>query len=290
MKPFLSRSACGVLLRCWKLLASFLPILGLLPAQLTAIRRCCQSSCPACWVVSFLDFWLSFGFGGLSSPITIQQVPLRLLSSHLKPSIWLVSGPTCMSHFERLATALSNLAEAIRGVAEELGRARESPPPIASEPLLPGDWELIEDQSSVPGEPSDYNATLRIAVEDGPPPTPEFCLSLARLKLRSARRNPEERAREAFVAGFWFRVSLLVSCAWPSEYSPLLPPSTWLVRSGTGISDFARTNSRREAERFCEDQEGASIVEKFPSVTELQIFCAGAQLPVPPLVQWKRRN
>ena len=107
-----------------------------------------------------------------------------------------------MSHFERLATALSNLAEAIRGVAEELGRARESPPPIASEPLLPGDWELIEDQSSVPGEPSDYNATLRIAVEDGPPPTPEFCLSLARLKLRSARRNPEERAREAFVAGF----------------------------------------------------------------------------------------
>eukprot|EP00435_Cladocopium_sp_Y103_P073125 s1385_g42.t1 len=120
--------------------------------------------------------------------------------------------------------------------------------------------------------------------------SPDFCISLARRKLRSARHSPEERARAAFVAGFWYRVSLIIEYAWASDYEPVLPPSTWLVSKGSGISDFARTNSRREAERFCEDQEGGKIVERFPSVTELQIFCAGAQIPVPPLVQWTRRN
>eukprot|EP00435_Cladocopium_sp_Y103_P056921 s1903_g19.t1 len=235
-------------------------------------------------VQELLDYLKQFDKDGKGSELSQDKVQALLLP------IGLACGHTCMSHIERLATALSGLAEAIRGIANELRQVRGPATPIHQEPSLPGDWELIEDQAAVPGAPANFNSSIRFAVEDGPPDTPDFCISLARRKLRSARHSPEERARAAFVAGFWYRISVIIEYAWASDYEPVLPPSTWLVSKGSGISDFARTNSRKEAERFCEDQEGGRIVERFPSVTELQIFCAGAQIPVPPLVQWTKRN
>ena len=71
------------------------------------------------------------------------------------------------------------------------------------------------------------------------------------------------------------------------SYQPLLPPTAWLVCKDRGISNLARTSSHRKAEQLCASLEGATVVEKFPTVTELQIFCGGGQAPVPPLVRWK---
>lgn len=58
--------------------------------------------------------------------------------------------------------------------------------------------------------------------------------------------------------------------------------ASWLVQKGDGISDFFRTSTRREAVKCLS---GAIIVACF-TVTELQIFCAGTQVPVPPLLRW----
>lgn len=187
---------------------------------------------------------------------------------------------------EGIASAIRYLAEAIRGLATEISRSRQasSSAEVPEEEL--GEWEVIEEQSSVPGAPSDFNATIRFEAETGPPPIPEFLLALARKKLRSTKASAEDRAAAAFSEGFWCRIGWLCNVELASNYNPVLPPTIWLIQNDQGISNLARTTSRREAERLCASIPGASVVQKFPTVTELQIFCAGAQLPVPPLVRW----
>ena len=98
----------------------------------------------------------------------------------------------------------------------------------------------------MPGAPVGFNSTIKFQVEEGPPPTPDFLVSLAKKKLRSAADSAEDR-----------------------------------------VSNFARTSTCNFDVQRGREIVGAVIVERFPSVTELQIFCAGAQVPVPPLVKWK---
>ena len=75
---------------------------------------------------------------------------------------------------EGIASAIRYLAEAIRGLSTEISRSRQasSSAEVPEEEL--GEWEVIEEQSSVPGAPLDFNATIRFEAETGPPPIPEF--------------------------------------------------------------------------------------------------------------------
>ena len=96
----------------------------------------------------------------------------------------------------------------------------------------------------------------------GPPSTPDFLVSLAKKKLRSAADGTEDRARAAFSAGYWFRVACTCGVSLTSSYNPVFP---WLVQKDRGVSNFARTSARKGAERLCESLEGAVIVERFRS-------------------------
>eukprot|EP00435_Cladocopium_sp_Y103_P059506 s1586_g21.t1 len=175
---------------------------------------------------------------------------------------------------------------AVRSLSLEAGQTRH-PVVVATEEEDLGDWEIVEEQSTVPGAPVDFNSSIRFQLEDGPPATPEFLVRLAQKKLRSAVASAETRAREAFCAGFWFRITILCDVKLESSYHPALPPSVWLVQKDEGIFNLARTSTRKEAEKLCQSLQQAVIVERFPSLTELQIFCAGAQVPVPPLLKWR---
>ena len=68
---------------------------------------------------------------------------------------------------EGIASAIRYLAEAIRGLATEISRSRQasSSAEVPEEEL--GEWEVIEEQSSVPGAPLDFNATIRFEAETG---------------------------------------------------------------------------------------------------------------------------
>ena len=192
-----------------------------------------------------------------------------------------------MRGLEAIASAVSNLAEAVRSLAVAL--AQSDRPTVRSEAKETelGEWELIEEQSSVPGASVGFNATIKFELESGVPPTPQFLVDLAKKKLRSSVSSPEDRARAAFCAGYWYRLAILCSVSLDRSYEPVLPPSTWLVQKGEGISDLARLSTRREAAQLCQGSPRATIVEGFPSLTELQILCAGAQVPVPPLLRWR---
>ena len=94
--------------------------------------------------------------------------------------------------------------------------------------------------------------TIKFQVEEGPLSTPDFLVSLAKKKLRSAADSTEDRARAAFSAGYWFRVACTCGVSLTSSYNPVFP---WMVQKDRGVSNFARTSARKEAERLCQSLE-----------------------------------
>lgn len=163
----------------------------------------------------------------------------------------------------------------------------------ASSEVVEGDkesvnWDLVEDGSGIPGAPSTYLTTsLDVQFEEGPGPTPQWVVDLAKKHLTSSRHCAEDRARAAFVAGFWAKAfwSCHASEHRPSTYKPGIAATHWVLRRGPGF-DLIRVTSQADADRLCRDFPNIVPVEKLPSLTELQIFCAGAKAPVPPLWKW----
>ena len=60
-------------------------------------------------------------------------------------------------------------------------------------------------------------------------PTPDFLVQLAQKSVRSQKVAAVDRAREAFCAGYWFRIGLKCEVNLSSSYSPSLPPAHWVV-------------------------------------------------------------
>lgn len=124
-----------------------------------------------------------------------------------------------------------------------------------------------------------------IKFESGPPDTPLFCIEAARRHLSSSKAHFEDRAREAYKAGFWARAFWACHSEGVSQYKPGLQATHWVLRKGDGF-DLLRVTSQRDCDRLVRDFEDIVFVEKIPTLTELHIFCAGATVPVPPLWRW----
>lgn len=103
-----------------------------------------------------------------------------------------------------LTIATRDLVERRTDRVEEAQRPQSLP---ASTPTFSSvAWELVVDGTAIPGAPVDFlKKPVVIEFEEGPPDIPDFCLDLARRHLSSAKASPEDRAKEAFRAGFWAR-------------------------------------------------------------------------------------
>ena len=201
-----------------------------------------------------------------------------------------------MSESDQLGKDLRALTSAIRDLTlatQELQRDRveEAASSGGQEKALhlaeDGGWELIQDGTAIPGSPSDFlQRPVVVEFEEGPPETPTFCLQLAKRHLSSSKASSVDRAREAFKAGFWVRAFWTCKTDYTSQYTPLVPGSAhWVLRKGASF-EFLRVTSQADSDRLCRTYPDLVFVEKFPSLTELHIFCAGASTPVPPLWKW----
>ena len=191
-----------------------------------------------------------------------------------------------MSESDQLGKDLRALTTAIRDLTLGLikRRTREGFAPGRGRWL--GPRELIQDGTAIPGSPSDFLQRPVVEFEEGPPETPTFCLQLAKRHLSSSKASSEDRAREAFKAGFWVRAFWTCKTDYSSQYTPLVPGSAhWVLRKGASF-EFLRVASQADSDRLCRTYPELVFIEKFPSLTELHIFCAGASIPVPPLWKW----
>lgn len=160
-------------------------------------------SFPGC-LASLLDFFwalvLEFGSPGNSLP------SCRPPEVH-RPSPSRASLETGASLAVRLRGASREIVEEVGEQSVALGSATTS------------QWELVEDGSAIPGAPKGFLVRdVQFSFEEGPPPTPSFCIEAAKRHLTSSRFSAEERARSAFAAGHWARAFWESRASYRSTY------------------------------------------------------------------------
>lgn len=184
-----------------------------------------------------------------------------------------------------LTTAVQNLSLA----AQTLSRHVVSAPSPA---VVPEGWEVVEEETApypTLAEKLRVESSCRGA-EEGPLETPPACLDLARRRLTSVSIGAEARAHRAFQAGFWAKVAIDSHTPYVCQESlPELKISHWIVLSSSKHSSPFRVCSRKSFEELTRGSEGI-VVERFASLAEVQIFCLGAQAPVPQLLSCRKQT
>ena len=151
---------------------------------------------------------------------------------------------------------------------------------VQQEDLL-ADWTLIAGEQPRPelGDSGPFQA------EEGPPPVPASLLFLSR-QLHSAKSNGEVRIRRAYNAGFWARIAVETCTSFQGPEALPLKNAHFLILRARGLSRPVRVLKWEEADRLVRSDPEA-IHLGFPSLIEVQSFCCGAGVSVPPLYGWR---
>ena len=154
-------------------------------------------------------------------------------------------------------------------------------------------WELVEDAAPVTA--LEKEVAQRIfsgrGVEDGPPPLPDSLRFLAAgQRLTSRGGGAYNRAWRAWKSGFWARVALDTCTDYKREEELDIPVAHWIVVTAPGTTSPKRTTRKIDCLKLLKEAGQGQIWDCFPSLTELQIFCAGTQIDVPPLVRWRNNK
>lgn len=177
---------------------------------------------------------------------------------------------------------ISELTSAIRDLTLALNPSEPDP-----ETSSLGDWELLGVEAEdirVSGDPACLEVRSR-TVEEGPGPTPQYCVDLANRKLSGKPPGPSARCRRAFVAGFFAQKAVQCQAGYIPE-NPLqgFKLVHWVVlRCPPVFSSPVRFTSRVDFGRALEASSGDLVCEPFASFTEVESFCIGAGIPVPRL-------
>ena len=123
-------------------------------------------------------------------------------------------------------------------------------------------------------------------LETGPPATPQCALDLGAKCFSGASCGSAATVDRAFKAGFW----AYIANATFTRYQPLDKPSSpvpahWICLIPPRLGSSFRTHSLWEVEVInkCE----IAAIEGFSTISEVEIFCAGAACQIPPLLVYK---
>lgn len=218
-------------------------------------------------------------------------VPLESWGELGLPEFILGCQVTCMSD-QASSADIRGLTSAIQALTLAVtGRPAEPASPAGSESTV-GDWSVVgvEAQDIRIAEDSRCAQVRFRGVEEGPGEIPPILLDIARSKLSSKPPGAEFRALRAFRAGFWSKAAIATSTVYrPIDPVPELKARHWIVLACPAFPGTARFTSRSDFGRAIEGDIENSVFEVFASQTELEIYCAGASVPLPALKTWKKQ-
>ena len=210
---------------------------------------------------------------------------------------WVEPGPSepdrvclaiCMSDLP--SQAIQELTSAVQALTLAISGQSPSAQPSSAD-SSPGDWEVIGTETQDIRVAKDIHCTSvkHRTAEEGPGEIPPILLDFARNKLTAKSPGPEFRARRAFNAGFWARIAIDTDTAYSlAEPIPECRIQHWIVLACLAFGGSARFTTRSDFGRAIEGDPRFSVYEAFASQTELEIFCAGASVPLPALRTWRK--
>ena len=277
----------------------FVISLGPSPAQATVVPPLCSPSPRDLDLASSLVCCLDFGFP-FKHPGFYLDYPSPLLPRRpgFQPPRGLVIASLvtwCMSNRQIQVSSqdIADLVAALQGLTVVVTRiANSANQPTTTVRRFEEDWEIVEEEYA-PGAPSSPFAEV-YPVTGGTNYTqvPQFCYDLAKHRLTGASIGSVARTDRAFFCGTEAKEALRLGTPYYQEEGIGLQAAHWIILRSSEIKGPCRVTSRRELNRLLgSGRPGPSAVwECFPSITELQIFCVGAGIPIPPLVRWRSRT
>ena len=182
-----------------------------------------------------------------------------------------------------LTAAVQQLTLATQSLAAAI--APEDPPGTCSSGFA---IAIIKDSYYIPeAEEVERLCGSRIA-EEGPADLPECLKKKVVDTLFYISGDPELRGHWAFRLGFWAKVALATQtgfeCDIPSS-GPLV--CHWVVLRSPFKVPF-RLDNLPDFQRFVGEPNKDIVYQTFQTLCEVEIFCVGASIPVPPL--WRAGN
>ena len=198
--------------------------------------------------------------------------------------------PVSSSEVRELIASLNRLSIALESNLAQAPSGSQSPRVVPSgDPESP--WILVEEEETLPTGYKD--SRISRIVEDGPGPTPPALISLGKSRLTGVDPGYETRVRRAYVAGFWAWAAVETHTEYTSADPICLPDTHFVVlRAWTFNPRHVQLPVRVRTKSDLTQLLGplpapGAIVQGFSSLTEVQVFCGGANVSVPPLYQWR---
>ena len=190
------------------------------------------------------------------------------------------------AQINELVAALDRLSLAINTQSSRSGGG-----PASSQGV--SDWELISDRGREETHPTDLDRR-RALVTDGDyegfaqllPPCPQHVISNCK-RLSGGGVSSEFRAKRAFEAGYWARLTLAGRLAKPRGTQALnLSPKVYVILKARGIQSPTRFSTASDLYRISGRFDEGTICHGFPSLAEAEAYCAGAGINLPDQHQW----
>ena len=187
---------------------------------------------------------------------------------------------------EELLQAATRLTQ----VVERISRKRERPTTLEEPVDCIVDWQVLEAKRlpKIPNIQTIRSYARFWSAEDGFPDTPQECIDFVKSRI-SEGDNPEQRCREAFLAGFLDRFDFETGV--DRGQVPVVPDLSlhWVILRAPLLADPCRVLSRGETIHLTRNFDTHSIWRAFSTEAEVEVYCIGANIFVPHLLQWRNQ-
>lgn len=154
--------------------------------------------------------------------------------------------------------------------------------PLTSQTVFPAISQVSKLWTCVEEVGPDFLGDQSVRVEDGPGPVPALVEDQADF-ICSDQREGIQRVQLAFATGFWARVALEVFSEQISDQVISSPAKHFIVLRACGLGGSVRFVSEEDFSRFLDQTvKGGLLAHGFATQTELEVFCQGAKIAVPP--------
>lgn len=142
-------------------------------------------------------------------------------------------------------------------------------------------WKVVEEAGP------DFVGRPFSSIEEGPGPVPRLVEDQSEF-VSGNSTEALQRVHIAFTSGFWARAAIETFTAPAFVSDPSQPFSHYIVLRACGLGGYVRFASEVHFELF-RDQitafRSGLVAYGFDTLTELEVFCQGARLAVPPLFE-----
>ena len=242
-------------------------------------------------MVSDLDFscfglWLAPGYPLLLALPRSLRAPLAsvaiCMSSDLRAAV------------VELSSAVTALTAAVTSLQAAIPVSSSSPVPSPAPIGCVGNdfvIGIVADSYTQSGLAAALAVGSSRGVEEGPPGVPEEVLVAGEAQVGSRLPFVRERATQAFRFGFWAKVA--IDCHTNYEDEPLVTANSelkhWVVLRSPLRVPF-RVESFPDLQQFVDLDDRQIIVQSLGVRYQLEAFCSGACIPVPPLWRPSKRD